>query len=208
MQKQGRLIVLEGIDGSGKSSLAQSLYAHFSQLHKTVLTKEPGATALGKKIRTIVQEQSLPLCAKAEYLLFAADRAQHMDELVAPALKEGFLVISDRMADSSLVYQGFARGLDPTIIKTVNDWAMNSIKPDIILFVQTSLETARTRLLTRNEKLTAFELQDQNFMQKVADGFEALYRERNDVILIDGEADKATIYHHALNALKERIESL
>jgi dTMP kinase len=208
MNQTGLLIAIEGIDGSGKSTLAKRLFNYMQQTRKALLTKEPGDSALGKKIRTIVQEQDLPICPKAEYLLFAADRAQHFDEVVIPALASGTTVISDRMADSSLVYQGFARGLDISIIKAVNTWAMNDRMPDITLFVSVDPEKARERLVARNEKLTAFERENISFMQKVHEGFCALYQNRNDVILINGENDEETVFHATLQALKKRLSDI
>lgn len=201
MNQNGLLIAIEGIDGSGKSTLAKHLFEHIARTHKALLTKEPGDSALGKKIRTIVQQQDVPVCPKAEYLLFAADRAQHFDEVVIPALQSGTIVLSDRMADSSLVYQGFARGLDIDIIKTVNAWAMNNQNPNITIFVRVEPKKARERLLARNETLTAFEREHEAFMQKVHDGFCSLYQNRNDVILINGEHDEQTVLHDALQAL-------
>lgn len=205
MNQKGVLIAIEGIDGSGKSTLAKRLFEHISLTRKALLTKEPGDSALGTKIRAIVQQQDVPVCPKAEYLLFAADRAQHFDEVVIPALQEGTCVISDRMADSSLVYQGFARGLDINIIKTVNAWAMNNRAPDITIFVCLDPAKAHERLLARNETLTAFEREHEAFMQKVHDGFCSLYQNRNDVILINGEHDEQTVLHNALQALTERL---
>ena len=115
--KHGILIAVEGIDGSGKSSFAKNLTEFFTSHDiATCLTKQPGGTPLGKQLRHILQTQSVPLCSKAEYLLFAADRAQHMHEVIAPALQEKKIVISDRLADSSIIYQGYGRGLEiPTI---------------------------------------------------------------------------------------------
>jgi len=205
MNQTGILIAIEGIDGSGKSTLAKRLYQNISQTHSVLLTKEPGDSALGKKIRAIVQQQDVPVCPKAEYLLFAADRAQHFDEVVLPALHAGSIVISDRMADSSLVYQGFARGLGVDLIKTVNAWAMNNRMPDITIFVCVAPANARQRLLARNEALTAFEREHEAFMQKVHDGFCSLYQNRNDVILINGEQDEETVLQDALQALTNRL---
>src|SRR5262245_6758669 len=107
----GILITLEGIDGSGKSSIARELHTFFSSQYQTVLTKEPGGTPLGQRLRDLLQYQDIPVVAKAQYLLFAADRAQHFAYVVVPSLEQKCLVISDRMADSSIVYQGHGHGL-------------------------------------------------------------------------------------------------
>ena len=114
--KKGTLITFEGIDGSGKSSAARALYDHLKDELPVVLTREPGGTELGRVLRTLLQNRTFDLDAKAEYLLFAADRAQHMKEIVLPALAQNKIVISDRMADSSYAYQGSGRGVDPDMI--------------------------------------------------------------------------------------------
>src|SRR5438128_3339250 len=99
--KKGILIAIEGIDGSGKSSLAKNLYQELlNQKYAVLLTKEPGGSPLGLQLRTIVQEKKVAVCAKAEFMLFATDRAQHLDQVIIHALDEGKIVISDRMTDS------------------------------------------------------------------------------------------------------------
>ncbi len=201
MKQNGLLISIEGIDGSGKSTLAKELYMHFSQFHKTLLTKEPGDSELGAQIRTIVQKQDVPVCAKAEFLLFAADRAQHFEQKVIPSLQQNMIVISDRMADSSVVYQGVARGIDIDFINTVNAWAMSNHKPDVTIFVNTPPHIARERLIMRNKILTAFEKEHTQFMQHVHDGFCTLFNNRKNVIMIDGECDEQTVLHDTLRSL-------
>jgi len=188
MIKQGILITLEGIDGSGKSTLAKNLFAGLQQKNMPVLlTKEPGGTSLGKQIRSMVQEKTMPICAKSEFLLFAADRAQHFQELIIPALQQKKIVISDRMADSSLVYQGFGRGLDVKIIQTVNDFAMDHLKPNLTFYVKVPVEVALERLKARNLELTSFEKEDISFMQRLHLGFETIFKNKNHVITLDGQ---------------------
>src|SRR5260221_10572571 len=144
--RKGILIAIEGIDGSGKSTLAHNVSIALSeQGFDTTLTKEPGASELGKEIRKLIQTQIIPLTPKAEYLLFAADRAQHFAELIIPSLEQKKLIISDRMSDSSLTYQGFGNGLDLEMIKTINNWTMSAIIPDITIFVRVPVELALDR---------------------------------------------------------------
>lgn len=200
--KKGILIAIEGIDGSGKSSLAKNLYQELlNQKYPVLLTKEPGATPLGQQLRSLVQEKKVAICPKAEFMLFATDRAQHFEELVIPTLNQNKLIISDRMSDSSLVYQGYGRGLDIQTIRMVNAWVMNGINPDITIYVKVSADVAAQRILARNAALTSFEKEKQDFIQKLITGFDTLYKNRNDVIIIDGNQSPENVTQHATMAL-------
>jgi dTMP kinase len=192
--QRGVLIALEGIDGSGKSTLAKNLSDYFTQEQvPTLLTKEPGGTLLGQQLRKILQTQPTPVAPKAEFLLFAADRAQHMQERIQPALKDMMLVLSDRMADSAVAYQGYGRGLDIQTIRDVNDWAMNGVKPDVTIYLRIDLETSLERINKRNEALTAFEQEKKDFFQRVITAFDELYKDRTDVIILDGHLSPDTL---------------
>lgn len=204
--RSGILIVIEGIDGSGKSTLAKNIYTTLEQRgFDTVLTKEPGASELGKEVRKLIQTQIIPLSPKAEYLLFAADRGQHFAELIVPALAEKKLVISDRMADSSLAYQGYGNGLDLTMLRTINSWTMNNIVPDITIFVQIPVATALERAKNRGP-LSAYEKRE-NFLHNVAAGFEELYKNRTDVIVVDGTLSQKSLNSHVCNAIEQWIHT-
>lgn len=203
----GILIAVEGIDGSGKSTVCASIARTLKSQLPVLLTKEPGGTPLGMQLRAIVQ-QPIPRCSKTEFLLFAADRAQHFETVVLPALEHNMIVISDRMADSSLVYQGYGRGLDTTMIAQINRWAMHDRLPDITLYIRISLETALSRIHARNLELTAFEQEKHDFLQRLIDGFDHLYTHRSDVIIIDGTQTQEAVYQealqHVLSALTAR----
>ncbi|BDC34904.1 dTMP kinase [Candidatus Dependentiae bacterium Noda2021] len=194
---RGVLVSVEGIDGSGKSTLTRTLAERLSQSLPTLLTKEPGDTPLGQQIRTLVQEKKVAICPKAEYLLFAADRAQHFDQVIIPALKKNILVISDRLADSSLAYQGFGRGLDCTMINTINTWAMNERYPDVTLYIKVSPDVAYERIIKRQEALTSFEQEKKTFMLNVLKGFESIFKERSNVLYISGEQNPEDVLQDA-----------
>jgi len=206
--KKGILIAIEGIDGSGKSTLAQNLS---TKLKKSdigcILTREPGATPLGTIIRNLLHEKPVSMCPKAEYLLFAADRAQHMAEIIEPALQEHKIVLSDRMGDSSVVYQGYARGLDIPMIQQINKWAMNNTTPDLIFYVQLSVDEAINRIIKRNEALTSFEKEGRDFLQKLVNGFNTLYTDRKDVITLDGNNTPAQLTEQAFDTIVTRVKT-
>lgn len=202
---RGILIAIEGIDGSGKSTLAQNLFALLQKKQFDVLlTKEPGDTTLGKKIREIVQTQDMPITPAAEYLLFAADRAQHFSELIVPALAHGTLILSDRLSDSSLAYQGYGRGLDIGMLKLVNSWAMTTVVPHVTIFVRVPVETALDRARARG-RLSAFEKQD--FLRNVAQGFEEIYANRTDVIVLDGTLSQENLATVAVEAIEQWLKN-
>ncbi len=127
----GFFIALEGGDGAGKSTQAEALAEWIrGKGHEVVLTREPGATPVGKRLRSILLDvSSAGLSHRAEALLYAADRAEHVDTVVRPALERGAVVVSDRYIDSSVAYQGAGRDLSPTEIARINRWATDGLVP-------------------------------------------------------------------------------
>lgn len=185
--QQGILIAIEGIDGSGKSTLALNVAKSLTiQSLPVLLTKESGGTALGAHLRSILHDPSIHKTPKAEFLLFAADRAQHMNSLVLPAIERKQIVISDRMADSSVVYQGYVRGLDIEMIKMINAWAMDRHDPDIVLYLRISADIAYKRLIARNLPLTSFEQEPKEFFQKAVEGFDMIMKSKTNAFILDG----------------------
>ena len=205
-EQKGFLITVEGIDGSGKSTLVESLHGLLKdQGHKVIITKEPGKTQLGQKIRNILQQEKNLVCDKAEFLLFAADRAQHIEEVIVPALNNGNIIISDRMADSSLAYQGYGRGLDIELIKTINAWCMNGVEPDLTIYVDIDEKTALERIYKRKELLTAFEKESTAFWKRIKKGFGEILKSRSNVIWLDGKLPADEVTQQAYNAIQKLI---
>lgn len=200
---KGMLIVIEGIDGAGKSTLAQNLAQKLtSDGYEIVLTKEPGGSLLGKQLREILQTQLIPITPIAEYLLFAADRAQHIQDIVKPALARGAIVISDRMADSSLAYQGYGRGIDINHITQTNQWAMQGIEPDIVFYLKINAQDAAQRINKRTI-LTTFEKEQAAFVERLIAGFDTIFAQRTNVMPIDGTASiehVTTLAHKAIRS--------
>jgi dTMP kinase len=148
----GRFITFEGIDGSGKSTQLAMLAGKLRvQGFDVLTTKEPGGTALGKRLRAAFLETEEAVAPLAELLLFAADRAQHVNFLVKPALSEGKIVISDRYADATFAYQGAGRGFSEKTVNQVIELATDKLKPDLTLFFDLPIETALERTGNRSE---------------------------------------------------------
>lgn len=205
----GLLVGIEGVDGSGKTALAQGLALSLQLvLPKVILTKEPGGTNFGQQLRSILQYRTESLCAKAEYLLFAADRAQHFAQLVIPNLQEGGVVISDRTGDSSVVYQGYGRGLEVGMIKQINQWATCNLKPDLIIYLKVDLATMQERIAKRAERPTVFEQERVEFTQKLIAGFDQLYAHQRGVLILDGKLPTnslvAIAYEQVVDLAKEK----
>lgn len=199
----GLLISCEGIDGCGKSLLAQNLYNALTAKNiPTLLTKEPGGTALGQKLRAMLNHsKDIKKTGLAEFLLFAADRAQHFSELIIPALKQGTIIISDRMADSSLAYQGYGRGLDLEKIKQTNAWAMQNHQPDLTFYLRIDFKTAQSRYMQRNETPTSFEQEQEAFWHKVHHGFETIFANKSNVVILDATLSPEELTTLALDAI-------
>jgi dTMP kinase len=207
--KPGILLTLEGIDGSGISTLAAKLYDWFLSQEKPVIkTFEPGDSPLGTILRSIMHEQKNNVCDKAEFLLMAADRAQHFHQTVIPALEAGKIVISDRMADSSLAYQGYGRGLDRELIQTVNAWAMSAIVPDCTIYLKFDPSRVLSRVTKRHGELTSFEQEKTAFWQRVSNGYDEIFAGRTNVITIDATQDPDVVFGQTIAALTKKIDPL
>ncbi|MER6040376.1 dTMP kinase, partial [Streptomyces sp. NPDC001856] len=166
----GFFIALEGGDGAGKSTQAEALAEWIrGKGHEVVLTREPGATPVGKRLRSILLDvSSAGLSHRAEALLYAADRAEHVDTVVRPALERGAVVITDRYIDSSVAYQGAGRDLSPTEIARISRWATDGLVPHLTVLLDVSPETARERFTEAPDRL---ESEPAEFHTRVRSGF-------------------------------------
>ncbi|MEU5956711.1 dTMP kinase [Streptomyces sp. NPDC047525] len=166
----GFFIALEGGDGAGKSTQAEALAEWIrAKGHEVVVTREPGATPVGKRLRSILLDvSSAGLSHRAEALLYAADRAEHVDTVVRPALERGAVVISDRYIDSSVAYQGAGRDLSPTEIARISRWATAGLVPNLTVLLDVSPEAARERFTEAPDRL---ESEPAEFHTRVRSGF-------------------------------------
>jgi len=208
---RGFLFSIEGTEGCGKTTLIKNLSQKLTELQLNVVTtREPGATELGKILRTILMNKSVETCTLAEFFLFAADRAQHFQNFIIPHLQQNYLVISDRMADSSLVYQGYVKGLDQSMMKIVNQWAMQDQQPDLIFYLKIDSETAMQRIHQRNkdngEESVPFEQEILQKKQQLIDGFDTIFQNRTNVITLDATASSDEITTQALEAIIHLIQ--
>lgn len=180
-------ITLEGIEGSGKSTLAKALAEKIKKgLNKeTILTREPGGTEFGKNLRSLLLDRrDLTLNSTAETLLFAADRAQHIHEIILPALSAGKVVISDRFYHSTLAYQGYGRGLDLEMLRKVCSIATENKNPDLVVLLDLPVEEGLKRAKSRAENWTKFEEEEINFHKNVRIGFLELAKESPELFLV------------------------
>ena len=172
-----KLITCEGIEGSGKSTQILHLANHLrSRGREVVVTREPGGCPIADAIRRILLDPSnQQLCANAELLLYAAARAQHVEEVIRPALAKGAIVLCDRYIDATIAYQGFGRGLDLTLIEQLNQVASRGLLPDLTLLFDLPVATGLRRALARNavalEDEGRFEAESLAFHQRVRAGY-------------------------------------
>lgn len=178
----GRYIAFEGGEGCGKSTQAARLATRLG----AVLTRETGGTDIGRRIREILHDTTIDhLAARAEALLTAADRAQHLEQVVRPALAAGRHVVSDRSVWSTLAYQGFGRGLDLDEVRRINDWAIGGLWPELVVLVDVEPSVLTERLAGR--ELDRFEQESAEFHLRVLDGFRAMAAaDPEHWVLVDG----------------------
>ncbi len=172
-KKKGLFITMEGVDGCGKSLMAELLARRLlSKNYDVLLTREPGGSPLGRSLRQILLHGSeKSLIKEAETLLFAADRAQHCREIILPALDEGKIVVCDRFTDSTLAYQGGGRGIDIDFLLRLNEFASQGLAPDCTFYLRLSLKQALGR---RQEEADRMEQEDIMFFGRVMGFYESL----------------------------------
>jgi dTMP kinase len=163
----GRFIAFEGGEATGKSTQA----ARLAQRLGAVLTREPGGTAAGERIRSLVLDPDLPVGPRAEALLMAAARAQHVDLVIRPALVTGTHVVSDRFTGSSLAYQGIARALGVDAVAALSAFATDGLSPDVVILLDLPTDVAAARLTGERDRM---EREDVGFHAAVAEGFRTL----------------------------------
>ncbi len=189
-QMRGKLIVFEGVEGGGKTTQMQRIQVWLQGLTDApvVMTREPGGTLLGQELRRLLLEYQgeEPIQDRAELLMYAADRAQHVEGFLKPLLYQGTLILCDRYTDSTIAYQGYGRGLDLSLIEQLNQIATQGLESDLTLWLDVDVELGLAR--TRNRgKIDRMEQANLEFHQRVQQGFQRLAKtDPERIITIDG----------------------
>jgi len=207
--RRGLFLTFEGPEGSGKSTQSRLLASRLRAIgHEVLETAEPGGTPIGLQIRRILLDaNNHDLCPTAELLLMFASRAQNVDQWILPALAAGRIVISDRFTDSTLVYQGAARGMGSEVVYEVDRIACRGLVPDLTLLIDIDTETGLKRANRRNREKqdveTRMEEQDLNFHRKVREAYRQLASdEPKRIRLIDGSRDEAVVAEEVWGVLR------
>jgi dTMP kinase len=210
--KKGRFITFEGGEGCGKSTQIRRLESFLKEKGvKVLVTREPGGTRLAELIRGLLKdEKDDPPCDRAELLLFLAARAQLVKNVILPALESGVWVLSDRFSDSTFAYQGYGRGLDLEILKIANDFACDSLKPDLTLLLDVPAEVAASRMRKReretNTSADRIELAGDEFHLRLREGFRALAAaEPERIITVDASGTPDEVWEAVCRSLKRLI---
>ncbi|HWI21056.1 MAG TPA: dTMP kinase [Baekduia sp.] len=193
---RGKLITVEGIDGSGKSTLCAGLSEHFAD--RLVALREPGGVGLSEQIRVLVKDPELEISAQAEALLFAAARAQLVSEKLRPLLDSGRSVLLDRFVDSSLAYQGAGRGLGIAAVQAINELATAGLTPDLTLLIRVTPELAAQRM-SEDDRL---ERAGSDFFADVTQAYDRLAAaESGRFVVLDGALPKQEILAAAVKVV-------
>lgn len=200
---KGLFITFEGADGCGKTTQLMLLAKYLkAQGREVVVTREPGARGLGEKIREILLNYDGEVSSRAEAFMFLADRAQHIDVIVNPAIKSGKIVLCDRHTDSSVAYQGYGRRLDIDEIKRLNSIATNGKKPDMTLIFDIDVETSMARVGDMKDRMESAGIE---FFNRVRNGYlEIAKQEPNRVKVLDASKSIEEIHKNVI-ALYEKL---
>ena len=201
----GKFITFEGPEGSGKTSVIKGIKQYFDDNKiDYITTREPGGIRIAEDIRDIIlNRDNVEMDARAEALLFAAARGQHLAEKVIPALQEGKIVICDRFIDSSLAYQGHARGLGIDEVYAINKFAIGDVMPDLTIFIDVPPKVGLKRVFDNIRKVDRLDLEDITFHEKVYEGYQLLAeRFQNRFKIIDGTNSKEQVIQDTIDVIK------
>ncbi|WP_214756930.1 dTMP kinase [Exiguobacterium sp. s157] len=204
---KGMFITVEGPDGSGKTTQLQLLVRSLTEKgYEVVVTREPGGTKVGNSIREVLlSPEHDEMTPRVEMMLYAASRAQNIDQVIRPALKRGAIVVCDRFVDASIAYQGYGLQYDLNQILSLNEWATAGIKPDLTFLFDLTPDQASRRMKDRGQ-LDRIESRDESFHQRVYDGFKKILEQHPDrMVRIDANASIEMIQDEVLDITLERL---
>lgn len=209
---QGLFITFEGIEGCGKTSQAKLLSDYITERgYEVTMTREPGGTPISEAIREILLSNDfITMHPHTEVLLYIASRAQHVEEIIRPAIEKGNIVICDRFSDSTFVYQCFVRGINKEIVETINNFALNGARPDLTFVLDIEPSEGLHRAMLRNQKQhrgqDRIESEAIEFHQKVREGYLRLIEEYPErAYLIKTDKDKTEVHEEIRNVFDKFI---
>ena len=207
-ERSGIFVSFEGIDGCGKSTLLAQLSAWLKAAGiPHIQTREPGGTLLGEALRSVLLDSSFPgMHPWAEALMYGAARAQHVSEVILPALKRGHWVLTDRYADATMAYQGYGRGLDIGRLDQIHRWTTGDLRPDVSVLLDCSVATAAERRLSRRDKPDRLEQLDTDFHERVRSGYlEQAASDSGRFLVLDADRSIEAVTEDFRNYLKQRL---
>ena len=198
-------INFEGPDGSGKSTIIQKVYDYLIENNYDVIkTREPGGSPIAEKIRNLILDtENIKMGYRTEALLYAASRAQHVEETILPALNENKIVLCDRFLISSLAYQGVGRGLGIENVRNINDFAINGIFPDFVLFFNVDPITTLKRKSSL-DTADRLEKEGNNFHERVYNGYKEILNSEKNIEIIDATQSVEDVFSQCIEVLKRR----
>ena len=209
--KKGLFIVFEGGEGTGKTTAIESIYDWIQEKDlKCIKTREPGGIKISEEIRQVILDKdNTKMDGRTEALLYAAARRQHLVEKVIP-LNEGYVVLCDRFIDSSLAYQGFARGLGIDEVMSINKFAIGEYMPDLSILFDLEPKIGLERISTSGEReINRLDLEKIDFHEKVREGYNKVYKEnRHRIVKINAEQSKENVLKEIKKILENKFFQL
>lgn len=198
-------ITFEGPDGSGKSTIIQKVYDYLIENNYDVIkTREPGGSPIAEKIRNLIHDtENIKMGYRTEALLYAASRAQHVEETILPALNENKIVLCDRFLISSLAYQGVGRGLGIENVRNINEFAINGVFPDFVLFFDVDPITTLKRKSSL-DTADRLEKEGNNFHERVYNGYKEILNSEKNIEIIDATQSVEDVFSQCIEVLKRR----
>ena len=204
MRRKGFFITFEGIDGSGKTTQLKLTEKYLKNLKFDLLTlREPGSTPLSERIRDILLDKKMTINPVSELLLYVSARADLVERVIAPALREGKIILCDRFYDSTIAYQGYGRRLDIDQVKRINQMAVGDCKPDLTFLIDITYHKSLERRKKTSDRL---EVESKAFFNRVRRGFiEIANQEKKRVIVLDGKKSPDKIFDEVKQCLRKKL---